>query len=358
VQGESIIELAMDEGQVLASGRSRVVRELELELVEGDVRDLLALARRWRARFGLWLSTASKAARGYQLLSGDVYGPPVSAGSLKLAPKSSMGEFTAAVLDSCMEQVIANASELAAGSQADEHIHQARVGLRRLRTALRELPTLAGDSERYEPVLVEVFRALGERRDRTHVLRNIEPLVEAAGGAPLRVPSEFHEGPDPGNLVRSDDFQDALFGLLICAEQARASPPGGGVRGAMHGRLSRLHKQVMRDGRRFTHLEEVRQHRVRKRLKRLRYLCEFMAPLYSKDAVDRYLAEIKPAQDTLGHYYDEIMAQRMFDELAHTDPGARFGVEWLQARRPMEAKACRRTLRKLKSADGFWTKKR
>jgi CHAD domain-containing protein len=267
-----------------------------------------------------------------------------------------MSEFTAAVLDSCLDQVMGNVSELAAGSQGDEHVHQARVGIRRLRTALREFPTLAGDSERFEPVLVEVFRALGQRRDRTHVLRDIQPLVEAAGGRPLRVPPEFHEGPDPGKLVRSDDFQDALLSLLARAEQARTSTPGSGVRKTMRGRMTELSKQVTREGRRFTDLAEERQHRVRKRLKRLRYLCEFIAPLYPKDAVHVYLAEIKPAQDALGHYYDQIMAQSLFEELMSSDPGARFGVEWLQARRPAEAKACRRSLRTLESANGFWKK--
>ncbi|HSW23016.1 MAG TPA: CYTH and CHAD domain-containing protein, partial [Burkholderiaceae bacterium] len=198
MEGESRIELALDEGEVLAAGRKQPIRELELELVEGDVRDLLALARRWRERWGLWLSTASKAARGDRLVSGELYGPAVAAAALQLRAKPRMGEFTAAVLHECMAQVAGNASEIAAGSQADEHVHQVRVGLRRLRTALRELPGLSGARESFEPVLVRVFQALGERRDRTHVLRTIAPQVEAAGGPPLRVPPGFHEGADAG----------------------------------------------------------------------------------------------------------------------------------------------------------------
>ena len=54
----------------------------------------------------------------------------------------------------CLEQVLVNASEIAAGSSDAEHVHQLRVGIRRLRTAMRELavwgarslgPPTAGD---------------------------------------------------------------------------------------------------------------------------------------------------------------------------------------------------------------------
>lgn len=354
-QGRSLIELALDEGELVAGGQRRPVRELELELVEGDMRDLLAVARNWRERWGLWLSTASKAARGNWLLSGERYGPAVGAAALRLPTRPRMGEFTAAVLHSCLEQVMGNASQVAAGSLDDAHVHQLRVGLRRLRTALRELPTLASDRKRFEPALVGVFRGLGERRDRTHVLRQIQPLIEAAGGTPVRMPAGFDEGADPGELVRGNDFQDSMLGLLASAEQARRSA-GDPVRRTVRVSLARLHKQVTRDGGRFTRLSEERQHSVRKRLKRLRYLSEFVAPLYPAEAVKRYLAGVKPAQEALGQYNDEIMAQHLYEEMVGSDPGARFGVEWLQARRKGEAKACRKSLRELERHRPFWNK--
>lgn len=356
MQGRSVIEVALDEGHVQANGRRRTVRELELELVDGNVRDLLAMARKWRERWGLWLSTASKAARGDRLAQGDLYGPPVGAVPPALPGKPRMGPFTAAVLDACLAQVMGNASEVAAGSQADDHVHQVRVGLRRLRTALRELPTLAGDRKRFEPVLVNVFRGLGERRDRTHVLRTIAPLVEAAGGRPLRVPAGFHDGADPGALVRGADFQDALLRLLDRAEELRRQE-GEPVRRTLREHLKRLHKQVTREGRRFTRLSQDSQHGVRKRLKRLRYLGEFAAPLFPSKAVERYLACLKPAQDALGQYNDEIMAEELYEELVGADPGARFGAEWLRSRRSGEASKCGKSLRKLEKARPFWKKR-
>lgn len=51
-----------------------------------------------------------------------------------------------AVLRNALQQVLANASEVAEGSESPDVIHQARVGLRRLRTALRELAPLSPGS--------------------------------------------------------------------------------------------------------------------------------------------------------------------------------------------------------------------
>ena len=51
-------------------------------------------------------------------------------------------QIVVAVLQSCLNQILPNASELAAASGDSEHIHQLRVGIRRLRTALRELDGL------------------------------------------------------------------------------------------------------------------------------------------------------------------------------------------------------------------------
>lgn len=356
VQGGSVIEIALDEGELLAMGRSQPLRELELELVEGRARDLLALARRWSGRRGLWINTASKAARGARLASGVLYGEALGARPPSLPARAGLAGFAAAVLDACMEQVLANASEIAAGSLDDEHVHQLRVGVRRLRTALRELPFLEGVRAEVEPALIGVFRDLGAHRDRGHVLRKIAPLVEAAGGRPLRVPADFHAATDPGELVRGAPFQDALFGLLLATEEVRGGRSGK-VKRLLRARLARLRRQVTRDGAQFTQLRLDEQHRVRKRLKRLRYLAEFAAPLYPAGKVEDFIAALKPAQDALGEYTDEVMAQALYQDLAGSDPGARFGVQWLQDRRAGEAKACRRALREFRRAAPFWNKR-
>ena len=353
-RGGSAVELAFDEGELLARGRKAPVCELELELIEGDRQELLMLARRWRMQWDLSLSTGSKAQRGQRLAQGELFGEPATARPPALLhEKPTRGEFLGAVLDACLQQVIANAGEIAAGSRADEHIHQLRVGLRRLRTALRELPALREAGEAVEPALLVVFRTLGDWRDRSHVLRAIEPKIEAAGGRPVRFPAGFHEDRDPAEAVLGPTFQDALLRLLSFAETVREDDRKG-VRRMVAARLDRLHEQVCADGARFTKLIEERQHRVRKRLKRLRYLAEFVAPLYPGKAVERYMKALKPAQDALGEYNDEVMAASFYGELAATQEEARFAVALLEARRNPEAKACRKALERLAEARPFW----
>ena len=355
-RGGSVVELAFDEGELLAQGRTAPVCELELELVEGDREELLMLARRWRMQWDLSLSTRSKAQRGQRLAEGELFGEPVHARPPVLArDKPSRGEFLGAVLDACMHQVLANAAEIAAGSRGDEHVHQLRVGLRRLRTALRELPALREAGEAVEPALLGVFRTLGEWRDRSHVLRAIGPKIEAAGGRPVRFPAGFHEGSDPAEGVLGPTFQDALLRLLSFAERVRDDDRKG-VRGMVAARLDRLHRQVCDEGSRFTRLSGERQHGVRKRLKRLRYLGEFVAPLYRDEAVERYMKALKPAQDALGEYNDEAMAASFYRELAGDQEEARFAVALLEARRSAEAKACRKALERLADARPFWRK--
>ena len=60
-------------------------------------------------------------------------------------------------------------------------------------------------------------------------------------------------------------------------------------------RLEDLRRRLARDGRRFAALQPACQHRVRKRLKRLRYLSGLAAPLFGAKRVAHYLASWREA---------------------------------------------------------------
>ncbi|MGZ5270120.1 MAG: CYTH and CHAD domain-containing protein [Ramlibacter sp.] len=353
-QADSTLEVALDRGHITAARRSHTVRELEVELKFGDPVDALRLARQWTARHGLWLSTISKAQRGHLLAQGEVAGPPVGAEPAHYPRKASPGEIVQAVLASCLAQVVGNASEIAAGSCDNDHVHQLRVGIRRLRTALRELQPLAALDAGCEPALIDTFRALGQHRDQFHVTRSLEPQVEAAGGPLLATASLGPPVPDPGEVVRAPAFQDALLELL--GQQARPAPGKGSARKPLRRGLQRLWRQVVRDGARFTALDETLQHRVRKRLKRLRYLADFAQPLFPGHGQRAFLADLKPVQDALGSYNDALMALSAYRAMAQADAKALFGVGWLTAQREPLARACEKSLRRLaRKADPFWT---
>ncbi len=207
--------------------------------------------------------------------------------------------------------------------------------------------------EAWEAPLAQVFHALGVHRDREFLVRQQQPELEAGGGpaVALAVPA-----PDPVAAVRETAFQIALLDLLAYAhrppEQTETSdqPAAAGVRA----RLVKLHRKVLREGRHFTKLADHRQHRVRKRLKRLRYLAELAAPLFDAGRAARFLKHLEPLQDSLGAYNDGQVALAAYRTRVASDPRAWYGVGWLQARRVERAEACERALRHFANQKGFW----
>lgn len=350
------VELALDEGRIIAGGRSVAVCELELELKSGEPAALIAPALRLAAEFGLWLSTVSKAERGERLARGEVYGPAVKAAPLCLDASMAGAEVLRAVVKNCLAQILPNASEVGAGSDQAEHIHQLRVGLRRLRTALRELGGLAGrELPDWDAVLAETFRRLGGRRDLEIIATQLAPQIAAAGGPAVTLPGTG-EHVDAAAIVRDAAFQAALIELIGFSLEQAAPADGKPVRRALGKRLRRLHRKVAGAGGDFLALPPVAQHRVRKQLKRLRYLAEFSASLFGEHAVERYVSRLRPAQDALGLKNDEAMALARYREAAAEDPAAWFAVGWLSARREPLARECRRALKKIADAPRFWKK--
>ena len=351
--GDSVLELSLDQGSIRAGDRKAVVRELEIELKDGDPADAVSLARSWVARHGLWLSSISKAERGRLLADGQLADTAGHSETVDYPRKARSGEVVQAVLASCLGHALANASAIAAGSNDKDHVHQLRVGIRRLRTALRELQPLAALDAGCEPALVDAFRALGEHRDQFHVTRSLEPRIEAAGGPALAVSPAAMPVPDPGEVVRAPAFQDALLELL--GQQVALGEGDRSPRRHVRRKLRRLWRQVVRDGADFSALEPVLQHRVRKRLKRLRYLAEFGQPLFGKHGTQAFLQALKPVQDALGDYNDGQMALQAYGRIAQDDPKALFGVGWLTAQREPQARDCEKALRRLaRRAKPFW----
>jgi inorganic triphosphatase YgiF len=361
------IELALDLGHVSAAGRVQAICELELELKAGAEVALYALAERWLAAHGLWLCAESKAARGARLARGEAAAPPVKARAPQFdgeAPRAASA--LRAVTRSCLEQMVGNASALADGSDDVDHVHQMRVGLRRMRSALREMGDFGGDIDSaWEPTLSQAFRELGAHRDRAVVLPRWAAELARCGAPPLALPASTLPGRDLVSIARDPRLQRTLLGLLcFSATGANADPAGepddaGDTDDARHRfaqRLQELHEHIVRDAKRFGKLDGTQQHRVRKRLKRLRYLSEFAAPLFSGKTVGRYLAAMSGAQDELGTLNDEHTAADAWRRDAERQPHAWFAVGWLAARQADGVRRSERALRQIAKAPRFWKK--
>jgi inorganic triphosphatase YgiF len=127
------VECALDTGELQRGERKLAVRELELEMKDGDPARLYELACQVHAAVPVRIENISKAERGYGL-AGAVAPRAVKAARVALRRKSSLGEALAGILRNCLEQIQANEPGVLAGQV--ESLHQMRVGLRRLRAAL------------------------------------------------------------------------------------------------------------------------------------------------------------------------------------------------------------------------------
>ncbi|MGH6624536.1 MAG: CYTH domain-containing protein, partial [Burkholderiaceae bacterium] len=175
-RGATSVEVALDVGEVLVTHGRKTLRspisEVELELKSGSPKRLLDLALELVGKGANALALAplslSKAERGYRL----------AAGKEAVAAKASAAGFTAvlsehmsttaalrAVGRRALEVVLANADALRAGGDP-ECIHQARVALRRFRSAIRLLDRKHDDFPRgLNDELRWLAGALGGARD-------------------------------------------------------------------------------------------------------------------------------------------------------------------------------------------------
>jgi cyclic-di-GMP phosphodiesterase TipF (flagellum assembly factor) len=144
------------------------------------------------------------------------------------------------VVRSCLDQVLANASLLAEGNLADSVVHQLRVGIRRLRTAQRELGAWGGDlDDAWQAPAAETFRKLGPTEsehlaamsqrgyrfsiDHVRDLR-IDPRELAERGVRfIKVPAALLLDPKRSSAsdIHPSDLSDLLgrFGIDLIAEK-------------------------------------------------------------------------------------------------------------------------------------------
>jgi triphosphatase len=216
-------------------------------------------------------------------------------------------------------------------------VHQARVGLRRLLSVLREFGDWSAAADpTWTTRAAQVFRSLGPSRDQEILRGWLLPQLEAAGApvAGLAVPPPTTAAP----VFRSADTTALLIELLAFAQgeptHANGAVPSSAVATLAAARLAHLHRRVRRASRAFATLDEASRHRARKQLKRLRYCAEMVSSLFPARAWQTYSQRLKQSQDALGQYQDVVVAQSMLSARPERDGLAWFALGWLAARRP------------------------
>ena len=90
-----------------------------------------------------WLCSISKVERAARLLVQRAEAVARKARAAAVDAATDGPALLRALLQSAIEQVLVNSSEVAEGVTDAETVHQLRIGLRRLRTVLRELAALS-----------------------------------------------------------------------------------------------------------------------------------------------------------------------------------------------------------------------
>jgi inorganic triphosphatase YgiF len=364
----SRVELAFDRGRIEAGARVLDVSELEIELQAGAPRAVIETARRWMLRHGLWLDLRSKSERGDLLARGETVAPARGAQALQLGAAMSAAQAWQAALRNCADQILGNASQIASGTHDAEHVHQLRVGLRRLRSALALFEP--GDaSAALGSDATALFRQLGAARDRVVIEDEFAAELRAAmREAGVAIEPPVLAGSDteaaPPELLRLRASQGLLLDLIEAMQpnvsadaddDATADAPP--LRERLAARLNHWHRQVVADAKHYFELDDAQRHRLRKRAKRLRYATEFCAALFERRAVRRYLKALRGLQQRLGAITDTTMAMRAFAPRADTEPAAMFALGWLAARHAALVAASGPELKRFAKVRRYWREK-
>lgn len=329
--GEASIELVLDRGCVVAGDSESPICELELELTRGEPAALFALARTITAHFPIRLGVVTKSERGYGLLR------PASkafkAERVALSRTASAADAFEAVAGSCIRQYRLNETILLYHADA-EALHQARVSLRRLRSAFSIFtPLLDGDEvAHFQSELRWLGSVLGEARDLDVLLAKAKPggslfegLNRARDVAYAAVDTAL--GSDRVRALMLDLMEWLACGAWRTAPSTRDARDAPAKRFAAE-MLHKLRRCVSKRGRSLPTQADEERHEVRKTAKRLRYGAEFLGSVFSSKKrsrrYEKFVGSLEKLQDQLGALNDMATAPTVLDRLGLRDaPGAK-----------------------------------
>lgn len=325
-----VVELALDRGRIVAEGRSRAISEVELELKAGKTEAIFQLADELVSQGGLRPSIQSKSARGFDLAL-DRAPEPARARPIGFPRKVKLEEVLNEILRTSVQHMM-ESRPAAEDGRDPEGLHQHRVALRRLRSALDLERSLAPDSSRLKAFRDDARWLMAELNDaRDWDVFVFETLPEVSGACPsvegfqsLGKVADRHRHEAHGRAraaIRDDRTSRFQIGLGLWIEQkawrAGASSEAMGAlsrpaRAFALGRLEDLHRRVLKRGRRFENLTPAELHRLRIAVKKLRYAADFLYPLCgnSKD-FRRHAGALSRLQDELGHSNDLSVVDRL-----------------------------------------------
>jgi inorganic triphosphatase YgiF len=316
----SRVEVALDTGVIAAGEQSEPLSEVELELKSGHVEALYVLAQDCMRHVLLVPFDASKAERGTRLAQGG-RSQPVSAIRLQLDAGMPVCAAFAGIARACLTQFQANLPGLLT-AEDPEYLHQARVSVRRLRSALGLFRKACSSPAAEAGRIANLGRALGAARDwDVFVLETLPPLLESLPAAQrtllVRRAHAARRKAREGALHLLAQPQAAadllaMHHWLNHLEAAQSRPTL--VRFAQK-KLAGLHAAVLAGAEGFAQQPPEQRHMLRIRVKRLRYAVDYLGSLFGGHK--KFAAGFATLQDELGALNDANTALGFLRQLNH-----------------------------------------
>jgi inorganic triphosphatase YgiF len=316
--GESLIELAIDRGSIESKGKSKPICEAELELLNGKIADIFALTRCLQEQIDLAPAIASKAERGYKLFANTPL-TPFRAKTATIDAEMTPVEAFRSIALGCLEHFQRNEKGLLNGSDP-EFVHQARVALRRLRSAIKLFaPVLPPEFvAAYGQTWQTLASALGDARNWDVFLSETLPPIQAA----------FPDHPDLRRLHneghrRAKGARQAITRLLDGREYPQLLVEFTAAIYALgdtlpipltefaQSQIANHAKRARKLAKNHATLSEAERHQMRIRFKKLRYALEFFEVLLPKKRFASYLSALGQLQDELGRINDYVTANEL-----------------------------------------------
>ena len=328
--GESKIELAVDTGEIRKQDRTEPISEIELELKCGEPNAVFAVAKDILHGEPFQLIRHSKAARGYRLTDGSTqpHARPRKSEPVSLSADQTAGDAFLTIARSCARQVLAN---LEATLQSDdpEGPHQLRIGLRRLRGALRAHRNLldrkfASGLDRSAQALA---RLVGNLRDIDVLIDEfVRPYAAGHENAATKalLDSLFIHRDKTREAVRDgilsgrySELQLDMIGFLEGDGSDRSKSSDAAkdweqsVIELACDSLDRSWGKVANYGHEIDKLSVAERHEMRKALKNHRYTVEYYSSLFSTKAVRRHVERLRRLQSDFGYLNDVAMVHKI-----------------------------------------------
>ncbi len=322
-------EIALDRTTIGEGHRAYELLRVEVEVGADALHRAEPFVTALRDGAGLRPALTGKLAAALAAAGASPGWEPRPLGPMTIDRQSSLGEVAYAVLRRAFLRLIEH-EPVARLGEDPEGVHQMRVASRRLRAALdtfgEALPfalTSQGREMRW------LGRSLGELRDldvqRERFARAATLIGHKAAASIEETFTERQERARRALLTVLDsdryvEMVDAMSDLLR-AGPGPGSGPGPGDEPALAAApamIARQRRRVRRSGARIdTSSPAAAYHALRLKVRDLRYLLEFFAPLYGEPA-EVYVRQVTRLQTLLGDHQDAVVGAKLYERLARS----------------------------------------